>query len=76
MVTSGRRVTRKVTSRSRKTGCPDFNRRMKDDEQKFKLWGVMSCKKCAKKWKEALQEKHNRVRVTEAPAGWEVWISI
>jgi len=54
----------------------DFNRRKKDDGTKFRLFGVMSCKKCTEKWKAGLRHKKGRkVRVIKAEKGYEVWVS-
>ena len=51
----------------------DFQKRIKEDGDKFKLLGVIGCKKCADKWKRALQKKHKHVRIKKSKTGWEVW---
>lgn len=51
----------------------DFQKRIKEDGDKFKILGVIGCKKCADKWKRALQKKHKHVRIKKSKTGWEVW---
>ena len=74
-MSSNKGVIKKSKSKPKKYGSPDFNRRKKEDGLNFKLWGIMSCKKCVEKWKVALQQKGHNVRVRESPTGWEIWIT-
>jgi hypothetical protein len=52
----------------------DFKRRKKEGIIYFKLYGILSCKKCADKWKKALMDKGKKVRLRKGEKGWEIWV--
>ena len=51
----------------------DFKKRKKEGRLSFKLYGVLSCKRCANKWKISLMNKGKKVRIIKGVKGWEVW---
>lgn len=51
----------------------DFRKKKKEGKLQFKLFGVVTCRKCAEGWKHTLMDKGKRVRLTRGEKGWEVW---
>jgi len=50
-----------------------FRKRRKEGVITFKMYGILSCKACAEKWKFTLMKKGKKVRLRKTDKGWEVW---